>query len=274
MRGVFYSRDCEIRYFRTRRSKNPIFLFQPFPGSEYIYRPLMEKLLKQNPNLDIINFTFPGLGGRSKILKRKIITVEEYIDITSDFIKSLNPDSYSIIACSFGGYVACLGLSKGIFKPSKVILLSPLLNSKRLLNRSLKFQKILLKSLFKLRLPKNLLLSINYIYIWFVEWRKKMNSHSNKLIPKVEKEFAYLDTKESISIFEELERKRQPDINDFKKKIFILVGDSDIPDIIKDCEGLKNKGYRVDTVKDGSHGYVFLDPVQTSNLISPFLFED
>ena len=65
MHGIYKTKNYEIAYSRTNRSRQPIFLIQPFPGSEVVYKPLVSELLKVNSKADFINFTLPGLDGRN-----------------------------------------------------------------------------------------------------------------------------------------------------------------------------------------------------------------
>lgn len=105
MRGVYKTKDYEICYLRTAKTKHPIFLIQPFPGSEVAYKPLIDELLKVNSKSDFVNFTLPGLGGRNRLIDKNIhLRVEDYAKMIGDFIDSFKPESYSLIACSMGGF--------------------------------------------------------------------------------------------------------------------------------------------------------------------------
>ncbi|HLE48929.1 MAG TPA: alpha/beta hydrolase [Patescibacteria group bacterium] len=274
MRGVFRTENYEIRYERSARTRYPIFLIPPFPGSEYVYKPLIKELLKDNPKADFVNFTLPGLGGRNKLFTLKNLKTFDYAVIVSDFIRSFNPNSYSIIATSFGGYIAGVALSKKLIEPRKLILISPIINSRKLFSRSLKFQRFLLLAAYKMGFTKKIMLLVNNIYIWLVEARKWRKTKTYKNASRAIKEFETLDVDESIFIFDEIAKRNSIDLEKWKKRILLTVGDRDNPDIIEDCQKMEKKGFILKWVVGGTHGYIFWDPEQLSKILLPFLFEE
>ncbi|MBI3888010.1 alpha/beta hydrolase [Candidatus Microgenomates bacterium] len=262
----------EIDYGRMGNSDCPTFLFPPFPGSQAAFKPLINEVKKSKPDFDFVNFTLPGLGGHTKLVDKNIhLKVKDYSALISDFISSFNLKEYNVLAASLGGYFASYMLAKNMTKPKKIILMSPLLNPKKILNHSLKFQRILLTSAHQIGLPLKILLAINYAYIWCVEWRKKKDSPSNKFIKEAQKDFENTCGEESFYLFEEIGKKDESNIEKFKKNTLVVVGDQDIPDIIDECKKLESEGFKLEIIKNGTHGYMFLDPAQTAAHLIPFL---
>jgi pimeloyl-ACP methyl ester carboxylesterase len=273
VKGKHHVDRFTIAYERTGQSACPIFLFQPFPETEVAFKPLINELTKTHPQADFINFTLPGLGGKNRLIDHKFnLKLEDYSELIHDFIRSFETENFKVVGCSLGGFMASYMLSKKIINPEKVVLLSPFLDPHKLLTHSLQFQRLLLTGAYRLGFHLRTILTLNYIYIWLMEWHKKATAFSSRFVPEAMRDFLKADEKESFFLFDELLKLNRIEIENYKKRILVVVGEKDIPDIIDDCHRLGEEGFSLEVIKDGTHGYLFLDPVQTAQKITKFLF--